>query len=54
MNQLPGEPIPVLNHPFCNEIFPDIQPKPPLAQLEAMRHHAGCLKDHEESTVLSI
>ena len=24
------------NHPFCEEIFPDFQPKAPLAQLEAI------------------
>ena len=32
----PGEPIPVLNNSFCKEFFPDIQPKPPLVQLEAI------------------
>ena len=28
--------ITVLNNPFRREVFPDIQPKPPLAQLEAI------------------
>ena len=23
LNHLPGEPIPVLNNPFCKEVFPD-------------------------------
>ena len=36
LNHLPGEPIPVLNNSFWKEVFPDIQPKPPLAQLEAI------------------
>jgi len=31
--------MPVLNNPFCKEVFPDIQPKPPLAQLEAISPH---------------
>jgi len=26
----------VLSHPFCKEVFPDIQPKLTLAQLEAI------------------
>jgi len=26
----------VLNNPFCRVVFPDIQPKAPLAQLEAI------------------
>jgi len=33
---LPGQPIPMLNNLFCKEVFPDIQPKPPLAQLKAI------------------
>ena len=36
-----GEPIAVLNNPFCKEVFPNIQPKPPLAQLEAS-HPVTC------------
>ena len=35
----PGEPIPVLNNPFCKEAFPDIQPKLTLVQLEAISPH---------------
>ena len=38
-NHLPEEPIPVLNKPLCKEVFPHIQPKPPLAQLEAISPH---------------
>jgi len=32
----PGKPIPVLNNPFGEEIFPNTQSKPPLMQLEAV------------------
>ena len=32
-----GEPIPVLNNPFCKEDFPDIQPKLTLVQIEAIQ-----------------
>ena len=27
LNHLPEQHIPVLNNPFCKEVFPDIQPK---------------------------
>ena len=30
------KPIPLLNNPFCKEVFLDIQPKLPLVQLEAI------------------
>ncbi|PKU44940.1 hypothetical protein llap_4753 [Limosa lapponica baueri] len=33
---LPWQPIPMLENPFGEEIFPNIQSKPPLAQLEAV------------------
>ncbi|KAK4828653.1 hypothetical protein QYF61_000301 [Mycteria americana] len=33
---LPWQPVPMLNNPFGEEIFPNIQSKPPLAQLEAI------------------
>jgi len=36
LNHLPGEPILVLNNPFCKEVFPDIQPKLTLEQPEAI------------------
>ena len=35
INHIRGEPIPVLNNPFCKEVFPDIQHKLTLAQLKA-------------------
>ena len=36
LNHLPGEPVPVLNNPFCKEVFPNVQPKLTLVQLEAI------------------
>ncbi|KAK4810580.1 hypothetical protein QYF61_007317, partial [Mycteria americana] len=36
LNHFPGQPLPMLDHPFSKEIFPNIQSKPPLAQLEAV------------------
>jgi len=36
LNHLPGEPIPVLNNPFCKGVFPNIQPKFTLVQFEAI------------------
>ncbi|KAK4811237.1 hypothetical protein QYF61_022134 [Mycteria americana] len=32
-------PVPMLDHPFSKEIFPNIQSKPPLTQLEAISSH---------------
>jgi len=48
-NHLPGESIPVLNNPFCKEAFPDIQPKPPLAQLEAISPRPVTCQQWEET-----
>ncbi|KAK4819760.1 hypothetical protein QYF61_010895 [Mycteria americana] len=36
LNPFPGQPGPVLDSPFGEEIFPHIQSKPPLVQLEAV------------------
>ncbi|KAJ7398344.1 hypothetical protein BTVI_126129 [Pitangus sulphuratus] len=33
----PGQPVPVLDRPFGEDVFLNIQSKPPLAQLEAIR-----------------
>lgn len=30
---LPGQPVPISNHPLCEEILPDVQPKTLLLQL---------------------
>ncbi|KAK4815582.1 hypothetical protein QYF61_004797 [Mycteria americana] len=36
LNHFPGQPAPMLDNPFSEEKFPNIQSKPPLAQLEAI------------------
>ena len=39
LNCLPGQAVPVFHHSFRDKIFPNIQPEPPLAQLEAIPSH---------------
>ncbi|KAK4829643.1 hypothetical protein QYF61_005936 [Mycteria americana] len=39
LHHFPGQPVPVLDNPCGEEIFPNIQSKPPLAQLEAVSSH---------------
>ncbi|KAK4821623.1 hypothetical protein QYF61_026057 [Mycteria americana] len=36
LNHFPGQPVPMLDNPLGEEIFPNIQSKPPLVQLEAI------------------
>ncbi|KAK4827479.1 hypothetical protein QYF61_018779 [Mycteria americana] len=36
LHHFPGQPVPMLDNPFSEEKFPNIQSKPPLAQLEAI------------------
>ncbi|KAK4830604.1 LOW QUALITY PROTEIN: hypothetical protein QYF61_012030 [Mycteria americana] len=36
LHHLSGQPVPMLDHPFSTEIFPNIQSKPLLTQLEAI------------------
>jgi len=36
LHHLPGQPIPVSDHPFTEVVFPNIQPEPSLVQLEAI------------------
>ncbi|KAK4816192.1 hypothetical protein QYF61_012657 [Mycteria americana] len=36
LNRFPGQPVPMLDNPFSEEKFPNIQSKPPLTQLEAI------------------
>ncbi|KAK4811097.1 hypothetical protein QYF61_016383 [Mycteria americana] len=36
LNHFPGQPVPMLHNPLGEEKFPNIQSKPPLAQLEAI------------------
>ncbi|KAJ7405902.1 hypothetical protein WISP_136832 [Willisornis vidua] len=33
LSPLPGQPIAISNHLFCEEILPNVQPKPTLAEL---------------------
>ena len=36
LDHLAGQPIPVPDHPFREVVFPNVQPEPSLAQLEAI------------------
>ena len=36
LDHFPGQPVPTLDHPFGEEIFPNIQPKHPLVQHDAV------------------
>ncbi|KAK4817223.1 LOW QUALITY PROTEIN: hypothetical protein QYF61_004134 [Mycteria americana] len=36
LHHFPGQPVPMLDNPLSEEKFPNIQSKPPLAQLEAI------------------
>jgi len=47
LNHCPGQPVPMPDHSFSKEIFPNIKPKPPLTQPEAIssRPIAGYLGD---------
>ncbi|KAK4818707.1 hypothetical protein QYF61_018686 [Mycteria americana] len=39
LHHFPGQPVPMLDNPFSEVKFPNIQSKPPLAQLEAISSH---------------
>ncbi|KAK4824404.1 hypothetical protein QYF61_014715 [Mycteria americana] len=39
LHHFPRQPLPMLDNPFSEEKFPNIQSKPPLAQLEAISSH---------------
>ncbi|KAK4823411.1 hypothetical protein QYF61_001785 [Mycteria americana] len=39
LNHFPGQPVSMLDNPFSEVKFPNIQSKPPLAQLEAISSH---------------
>ncbi|KAK4820658.1 hypothetical protein QYF61_002862 [Mycteria americana] len=39
LNHFPGQPVPMLDNPFREVKFPNIQSKPPLAQSEAISSH---------------
>ncbi|KAK4825513.1 hypothetical protein QYF61_000026, partial [Mycteria americana] len=49
-----NQPVPMLDNTFSEDIFPNIQPKPPLAQLEAISSHAiTCCLGEETNTHLA-
>ncbi|KAK4821436.1 hypothetical protein QYF61_020019 [Mycteria americana] len=55
LNHFPGQPVPMLDNPFREVKFPNIQSKPPLAQLEAISsrpitHYLGEETDPHLST----
>ncbi|KAK4819784.1 hypothetical protein QYF61_011384 [Mycteria americana] len=55
LNHFPGQPVPMLDNPFSEVKFPNIQSKPPLAQLEAISScpitcYLGEETDHHLST----
>ncbi|KAK4824291.1 LOW QUALITY PROTEIN: hypothetical protein QYF61_013036 [Mycteria americana] len=39
LNHFPGQPVPMVDNPFSEVKFPNIQSKPPLVQLEAISSH---------------
>lgn len=39
LNHLPGQPVPMVDNLFREEILPDTQTKPPLIQTEAIASH---------------
>ncbi|KAK4813631.1 hypothetical protein QYF61_014391 [Mycteria americana] len=55
LNHFPGQPVPMLDNPFSEVKFPNIQSKPPLVQLEAISscpvtYYLGEETDHHLST----
>ncbi|KAK4830238.1 hypothetical protein QYF61_009305 [Mycteria americana] len=55
LNHFPGQPVPMLDNPFSEEKFPNIQSKPPLAQLEAISSRPIiCYLGEETNPHLSI
>ncbi|KAK4828611.1 hypothetical protein QYF61_000063 [Mycteria americana] len=54
LNHFPGQPAPMLDNPFGEEVFPKIQSKPPLVQLEAISSHTiTCYLGKETDSHLS-
>ncbi|KAK4809951.1 hypothetical protein QYF61_002908 [Mycteria americana] len=54
LNHFPGQPVPMLDNPFSEVKFPNIQSKPPLAQLEAISScPITCYLGEETNTHLS-
>jgi len=40
LHHLPGQPVPMSDHSFSKEIFPNTRSKPPVTQLEAILNKA--------------
>ncbi|KAK4826007.1 hypothetical protein QYF61_003780 [Mycteria americana] len=54
LNHCPGQPVPMLDNPFGEEFFPNIQSKPPLAQFEALSScPIACYLGEETNTHLT-
>ncbi|KAK4828214.1 hypothetical protein QYF61_024648 [Mycteria americana] len=54
LNHFPGQPVPMLDNPFREVKFPNIQSKPPLVQLEAVSScPMACYLGEETNTHLS-
>ncbi|KAK4817196.1 hypothetical protein QYF61_003589 [Mycteria americana] len=54
LHHFPGQPGPMLDNPFSEEKFPNIQSKPPLAQLEAISSHPITCDLGEETDPTSL
>lgn len=51
---MPGQPVPMVDNPFSEEILPDTQPEPPLVQIEAISSHlVTCYLGDEADTHLT-
>ena len=54
LNHLPGQPVPMLYNSFSEELFPNTQSKPSLAQLEAISPcPVACYLGEETNTHLT-
>jgi len=51
LNHFPWQPVPMLDNPFCEEIFPHIQSKPLLVVLEAISSRLTACHLGEESDI---
>ncbi|KAK4820326.1 hypothetical protein QYF61_023559 [Mycteria americana] len=49
LNHFPGQPVPVLDNPFSEVKFPNVQSKPPLAQPEAISSRPAVAESDEVS-----
>jgi len=47
-HNLLGQPVPVLHHPLCEKLLPNIQPKPPLSQFKTIPPCPTCGWDLSE------